>query len=1513
MGDNRTIHLATKQGTQSLNIDLEQDFDFLEILSLRITQQEAYRIFCANYGVLVGKVKANGGYPISNAKLSIFIPLDDLDSRNEVVKNVYPFFTPTNTLPTGQRYNLLPRDQQLATPADHTPVGTFPSKYDVMTDDTLLYIHEKYYKYTTTTNENGDYMFFGLPVGTQIVHMDVDLSDIGNNSVTPADLMNLGYAESLFESDQKFKRSNDLDQLAQIVGQNKTIYIRPFWGDVDECEYGITRTDFDTSRFVFPKAYLIGNVYTDAPPSENNSFVPKSCWQESSAFASSGVGVKGGVSRIVKVESLRSPEDVSSSPGETVGGAGIIEACRLTPNGSTEYVGKWKTKVDGSFMIPLPLNLGKKIWDEDSQSWEDDEDEGFATFADYRIKIYFEGQGDGGGEIGGVQNSYDVEMSKTEVVLGSGGRDQGWSQGGWNGSYTLHDTWSSLAQGGPGGDAYGIWYGTFYTNKNKDQSKVNRGVLYLPNPYININTSGNEEANAYTFFAEPETLNTGSAPFNMKDQFGNQLGRWRNYTRVRLSGYYTVAQYFNYVSDYDVAVPGRMPESCNSAGVTGSWYNGPGDPVYSTIGDIMKYGETGPDWNAMSVGTNPWIISRSFVDANDDNLRQFPVNYIFNEYRRKDPRWQAIHLEGDEIYMKNYGGFISNYTTASLSVYSAFNMGGRGDTYQNGRGNTNCVYDPGSGLHYGLRGNPRQKGQYCDMGLACCKPVQLLRCGSVCPTPYNACGTFSDCYLEDAIDPLNGYIWKDITNFYHIDMDGASGNGNSLSFNSTIGEWESTSSLDGCKGCMDLDTIWEDKAYWGAPGRGASIFNEDATPYSWATTPGQSPVYDPNQGVNINGTMTYGNMRDVPLTGTDGANKVRMVGDGTNGENEGIMGNTMCGGFIAPVWGRYTFKARIPYAGSSVSNAAFAGIHYCDTTRKNCDDNANWSYSAATTQFFSTEYSRKHTAWAGFAGNNDAGRTVAYSSDYCPSFIGSAEVSSHCLLLEKNKSICGDSDPTCNALGAYHNEPDGGGYCGWTLSLKEGMAVRLGVQPTGASTWGSSGPTFWDTAVIAANCSVIDGCSISVVTIGFDRYFCETATQYGCGNKILNFMVTDFKPLSGNGTVGSAEGMQNYERKISEPIHGSLYFPPYYVGVNDDECCSRSNGDFEGFTNNIPEERHKVAIWENFSLIFAGSYTEIDGTLNYENYTGGNQDPLGGSPIRNGKYYNVRTIGQTDIIELTKDTPNFRLGPNQWANLDMELPNTSANLSSDYDYNLVLDKSDYGDFFTDKDNLNYPLTKAGGMEFLQKKNFAPYDWLDFRLAQQYPPQFETNQVILESICSQGNINQYWDWMTGNNWGVGTAVLLYPVQPSYIGTTNNLIESNYNVFRYNIQGFSQGGSEWPGQWPEWYSWIRPVPKNWYETSSFWWKTIPTLSTEYKELDGQTVGFFSPTTPWVSTPNVLTFTNDMGTQRTEEIGKKGWNETVLNAYPLRKYYYFGLKKNRPTALDQLKDTLGNVQTI
>ena len=74
----KSYRIRTTPGVdKNINVTLEQDFDLLEILSLKLTQSEVYSRLCADFGVVVGRVLANGGYGIPNAKVSIFIPLLD--------------------------------------------------------------------------------------------------------------------------------------------------------------------------------------------------------------------------------------------------------------------------------------------------------------------------------------------------------------------------------------------------------------------------------------------------------------------------------------------------------------------------------------------------------------------------------------------------------------------------------------------------------------------------------------------------------------------------------------------------------------------------------------------------------------------------------------------------------------------------------------------------------------------------------------------------------------------------------------------------------------------------------------------------------------------------------------------------------------------------------------------------------------------------------------------------------------------------------------------------------------------------------------------------------------------------------------------------------------------------------------------------------------------------------------------------------------------------------------------
>jgi hypothetical protein len=55
----------------------------LEVLSLKITQEDAYKMYSSNYGVLVGRVLANDGFGVPNAKVSIFIENNDIDETNK--------------------------------------------------------------------------------------------------------------------------------------------------------------------------------------------------------------------------------------------------------------------------------------------------------------------------------------------------------------------------------------------------------------------------------------------------------------------------------------------------------------------------------------------------------------------------------------------------------------------------------------------------------------------------------------------------------------------------------------------------------------------------------------------------------------------------------------------------------------------------------------------------------------------------------------------------------------------------------------------------------------------------------------------------------------------------------------------------------------------------------------------------------------------------------------------------------------------------------------------------------------------------------------------------------------------------------------------------------------------------------------------------------------------------------------------------------------------------------------
>jgi len=252
-----------------IKVKLEQDVQTLEFMSLRLGTADVYQNFNADYGVLVGRVIANGGIGVPNAKISIFIPLTDDDALDKDIYSVYPYKTPRDKNNEGKRYNLLPRvSQKDPTTGIVTPkqaFGSFPIKEEVVGNLPFLNIYRKYYKYTALTNTAGDYMIFGVPVGTQTIHLSCDITDIGKYSMNPASMVtNLGYSPNLFtDNNTRIKPSNDLSDLPNIETQEITVDVVPFWGDVENFEIGITRQDFRIRSVLTNTFVLFGSVFTD--------------------------------------------------------------------------------------------------------------------------------------------------------------------------------------------------------------------------------------------------------------------------------------------------------------------------------------------------------------------------------------------------------------------------------------------------------------------------------------------------------------------------------------------------------------------------------------------------------------------------------------------------------------------------------------------------------------------------------------------------------------------------------------------------------------------------------------------------------------------------------------------------------------------------------------------------------------------------------------------------------------------------------------------------------------------------------------------------------------------------------------------------------------------------------------------------------------------------------------------------------------------------------------------------
>jgi hypothetical protein len=346
-------------GYLKVNVDLNQNYDHLEILSLKISQKDDYQNFCADYGVVAGRVIVNGGFGVPNVKVSIFVPVEDSDLQDPVRSSIYPYTEPfpDQKNSNGLRYNVLPKNQQKL---DHTPVGTFPKKREILDDRTTLEIYEKYYKYTTTTNESGDYILFGVPVGEHFLHYDMDVSDIGFISTRPFELIDQGYSDNLFKSKFKFKGSNNLDSLPQIFSENIPITVEPYWCDSLSVgsALGINRYDIEPNFEVVPTSIFMGSIFSD----DEKDSLNKNC----------------------------KPAREMGKLNEVITGGGKLEAIRRTVDGNVEIFNFKEDSIDdnGNWSILVPMNLRKVVTDEFGNLVPSpDGIKGVATEGDYRFRI----------------------------------------------------------------------------------------------------------------------------------------------------------------------------------------------------------------------------------------------------------------------------------------------------------------------------------------------------------------------------------------------------------------------------------------------------------------------------------------------------------------------------------------------------------------------------------------------------------------------------------------------------------------------------------------------------------------------------------------------------------------------------------------------------------------------------------------------------------------------------------------------------------------------------------------------------------------------------------------------------------------------------------------------------------------------------------------------------------------------------------------------------------------------
>ena len=410
---NKSYRIRTTVGREAdsfLEVHLDQDYDSLEILSLKISDKDTYKLHNSDYGVVVGRVLANGNFGVPNAKISVFIPADEQNSNMEMW-NLYPYSSTSVKNDKDIRYNLLPDE---SVKDCHKAVGTFPHKTYLLENDALLEVFDAYYLYTTRTNAAGDYLICGVPTGMQTLHMDLDLSDCGILSQRPRDFVYKGYTIEQFDNPNQFKKDENIDSLAQIFSQDQPVYVQPFWGNEGNGEeIGITRADIQISFKFEPTCVFMGSAISDN--------------------ASNGVGKKC------------VPTNQMGVMDELTAGEGTIEMIRKTPAGNVEEFsikGNQLINGNGVWCYQIPMNLDYMMTDEyGNMVPTDDPEKGIPTRTRVRFRASLT-------DMEGSSQSYyrakylipnnpGIDDQKVDYDFGTYTDEDSYRDLFWNGVYTV--------------------------------------------------------------------------------------------------------------------------------------------------------------------------------------------------------------------------------------------------------------------------------------------------------------------------------------------------------------------------------------------------------------------------------------------------------------------------------------------------------------------------------------------------------------------------------------------------------------------------------------------------------------------------------------------------------------------------------------------------------------------------------------------------------------------------------------------------------------------------------------------------------------------------------------------------------------------------------------------------------------------------------------------------------------------------------------------------------------------